>query len=356
MTYQREIAATITAKLAIYFVGTAFIATSVVHAQSPSPSSAGNSVPVTPDNFNRAETDMIYAGGVKEQGLGKFMHHREPLPLDFHIIRPNRDTLYSLSVFDLDAGPVTITLPDAGQRFMSLQVIDEDHYTPEVIYGAGTYTFNKEKIGTRYVSLGVRILVDPEDPKDIEQVHALQDAIKVEQPGGPGRFEIPNWDQRSQKKVRDALLALAATLPDTKRAFGARDQVDPVRHLIGTAFAFGGNPEKDALYLNITPSKNDGSTVHWLTVKDVPVDAFWSISVYNAEGHFQKNPFNAYTLNSITAKKVADGSVTVQFGDCDGKIDNCLPIMKGWNYMVRLYRPRKEILDGTWKFPEGKPR
>jgi hypothetical protein len=52
-------------------------------------------------------------------------------------------------------------------------------------------------------------------------------------------------------------------------------------------------------------------------------------------------------------KKGADGSVTVQFGDCDGKTPNCLLIMKGWNYMVRLYRPRKEILDGTWKFPEA---
>jgi hypothetical protein len=27
--------------------------------------------------------------------------------------------------------------------------------------------------------------------------------------------------------------------------------------------------------------------------------------------------------------------------------------MKGWNYMVRLYRPQKEILDGTWKFPDA---
>ena len=42
----------------------------------------------------------------------------------------NRDTLYSAAVFDLDAGPVTITLPDAGKRFMSMQVIDEDQYTP----------------------------------------------------------------------------------------------------------------------------------------------------------------------------------------------------------------------------------
>ena len=40
---------------------------------------------------------------------------------------------------------------------------------------------------------------------------------------------------------------------------------------------------------------------------------------------------------------------------CDGKIPNCLPITKGWNYMVRLYRPRAEILNGTWKFPEATP-
>ena len=104
--------------------------------------------------------------------------------------------------------------------------------------------------------------------------------------------------------------------------------------------------------LNVTPSKNDGTTVHKLVVKDVPVDAFWSISLYNAEGFFQKNDFNAYSLNNITAKQSTDGSVAVQFGGCDGKIPNCLPIMPGWNYTVRLYRPRAEILSGQWKFPE----
>jgi hypothetical protein len=72
---------------------------------------------------------------------------------------------------------------------MSLQVIDGDQYTPQVHYGAGSYTFTREKIGTRYVQLSVRILVDPASPEDIKRVHALQDAIRVEQPGGPGRFE-----------------------------------------------------------------------------------------------------------------------------------------------------------------------
>jgi len=109
---------------------------------------------VTPDNFNRAETDMYFGGSVKEGGLGTFRHNREAIPIDKQmVIRMNRDTLYSLSVFDLDAGPVTVTLPNPGQRFMSMQVIDEDHYTPEVIYGTGSYTFTREKIGTRYVSL-----------------------------------------------------------------------------------------------------------------------------------------------------------------------------------------------------------
>jgi hypothetical protein len=320
-------------------------------AQPAPPAPARDAVPVTVDNFNRAETDLNFAGGGGKQ-VGTFLHHREPISIDFPIVRPNRDTLYSLSVFDLDAGPVTVTLPNAGSRFMSMQVIDQDHYTPAVVYGAGTYTFTKEKIGTRYVSLGVRILVDPADPQDLKQVHALQDAIAVVQPGGPGRFEVPNWDRASQKKIHDALLALAETVPDTKRTFGPRDQVDPVRHLIGTAFAFGGNPEKDALYLNVTPSKNDGTTVYRLTVNDVPVDAFWSISVYNAGGHFQKNQYDSYSLNSVTTKTSTDGTVAIQFGGCDGKIPNCLPTMPGWNYIVRLYRPRAEILNGAWKFPE----
>ena len=200
----------------------------------------------------------------------------------------------------------------------------------------------------------VRTLVDPNDPKDVQEAHALQDAIKVNQ-NNPGRFEVPNWDQASQKKVREALLMLASTLPDTKGAFGARGQVDPVRHLITAASAWGGNPEKDALYLNVTPAKNDGSTIYKLNVKDVPVDGFWSVSRYNEEGYFQKNEYDAYTLNNITAKKNGDGSVTVQFGGCDGKTPNCLPIEKGWNYMVRLYRPRAEILSGKWKFPEALP-
>jgi hypothetical protein len=311
-------------------------------------------IPVTVDNFNRAQSDLVFSTVVKDGGLGKFVHHREPMRIDFPVVRPNRDTLYSMTILDLDAGPVTITLPDAGSRFLSMQVIDEDQYTPAALYSSGSHTLTKEQIGTRYISVGVRVLVNPHDPEDISAVHALQDAIKIEQKS-LGKWEVPAFDQASQKKVRDALLAIAETVPNTKGMFGPRGQVDPVRHLIGTAMGFGGNPERDALYLTVTPSQNDGTTVYRVTVKDVPVDGFWSISVYDAQGYFQKNNRDAYSLNNITANKRPDGSVTVQFGGCDDTTPNCLPIMKGWNYTVRLYRPRPAILEGTWQFPEAQP-
>ena len=313
--------------------------------------------PVTADNFVRAEIDMYFGGVLKDSGgaLGKFNHRRDVASVDQQtVIRLNRDTMYSSALFDLAAGLVTITLPDAGKRFRSMQVISQDHYVPMVVYNTGAHTLTREKVGTRHAVVGIRILVDPNDAKDVQQVHALQDTIKVQQKA-PGTFEVPKWDQASQKKVREALLVLASTMPDFRGAFGAKGQVDPVRHLIGSAAAWGGNPDKDAVYLNVAPSKNDGTTVHKVVVKDVPVDAFWSISVYNAQGYYEKNALNSYTINSVTGKKGADGSTTVQFGGCDGKIPNCIPIVEGSNYTVRLYRPRPEILSGKWKFPEARP-
>ena len=124
-------------------------------------------------------------------------------------------------------------------------------------------------------------------------------------------------------------------------------------HLIGTAIGWGGNPDSAAMYVSAYPKVNDGKTGYTLTLNDVPVDGFWSVSVYNAKGFFEKNPLNAYSLNSVTAKPNPDGSFTVRFGGCDAGSVNCLPIGAGWNYTVRLYRPRAALLNGIWKLPEA---
>jgi hypothetical protein len=313
---------------------------------------------VTVDNFKRAESDTYFSKFVKDGGLGKFNHRREPAAIDKQdVIRMNRDTLYSSAVIDLAASPVTVTLPDAAGRFMAMQVINEDHYTVTVIYKAGAHTFTKEQVGTRYVLCLVRTFVDPADPSDVAKVHAAQDALSVTQ-SQTGTFEVPAWDRASLDAIRNALNALAAANGgvDSARMFGRKDQVDPVQHLLGTAAGWGGNPLSDAFYSGVVPTKNDGQTAYRLTVKDVPVDGFWSISVYNKDGFFEKNARGVYSVNNVTSKKNADGSVTVQFGgQPDGSTPNCIPISSGWNYLVRMYRPRPQILDGSWKFPEAQP-
>jgi len=333
------------------------IGMSLLLASSVMPARANSSgQPVTFENYNRAQTDVYFAGVVKSGGFGKFRHGRELAPpVQQGIVRPNRDTLYSFVIVDLDAGPATITLPDAGKRFMGLQVVNEDQYTRATFYDAGSYTLTRDMIGTRYAIAVVRFLVNYTNKADVEQVHALQDAVQLSQER-TGTFNVPNWDEASLRKVQAALLQLGTTVSDTRRMFGAsEDQVDPVKHLIGSAMLWGGAPEKDSLYLPTTPMRNDGVTIHKLTVGDVPIDGFWSLTVYNKEGYLQPNKDNAYSVNSLTAKKGTDGAVRIQFGGCDGKVQNCLPITPGWNYTVRLFRPRAEIIGGSWLFPLAQP-
>lgn len=167
---------------------------------------------------------------------------------------------------------------------------------------------------------------------------------------------LPACFQASLKRVREALLALAAANGgiDSARMFGRMEEVDPVQHLLGTAAGWGGNPRNAALYAGTEPKQNDGKTAYRLTVKEVPVDGFWSVSVYNKDGYFEKNAQDKYTVNNVTAKPSADGSVTIHFGGDESAV-NYLPIMPGWNYTVRMYRPRKELLDGSWTFPEAQP-
>lgn len=338
---------------------TTLAATALLAMGWPLPATAEEAKPlrVTADNFCRAESDTYFARFAGEGGFGKFKHDRDLVSIDNQtVIRLNRDTLYSFGVFDLDASPITITLPDTGKRYMAMQVINEDQYTTDVFYAPGSHVLTKDNVGTRYVCLAIRTFVNPGDAADIKAVHALQDGIKIEQ-AATGKFEAPNWDEPSLKKVREALLALAAASGglDSSRMFGRQGEVDPVQHLIGTAAGWGGNPSYAALYAGIEPERNDGKTAYTLTVKDVPVDGFWSISVYDKEGYFEKNAKDAYTVNNVTARPNADGSVTIRFGGDDANAPNFLPIVPGWNYTVRMYRPRPELLDGTWKFPEARP-
>lgn len=308
---------------------------------------------VTVDNFVRAETDMTLTRYVKQGAWGKFLHIRGPVPIEKQdVIRMNRDTIYSVGVFDLNE-PVTIIKPNSGGRFQSMMVINQDHSMLPVEHASGEFALTQEKIGSRYVIVLFRTFVDANDPADIKAANALQDSIEVRQKS-VGKFEIPDWDGASLKKVRDAIGVLAATRADAKGMFGDKAKLNPISHLLGTAFGWGGNPEAAAMYDNVVPPNNDGKTPYVVTVKDVPVDGFWSITVYNKAGYMEKNDQNVYSYNNVTARKNKEGSITINFGAGSNAINN-LPITPGWNYIVRMYQPKPEIINGSWKFPKAQP-
>lgn len=308
--------------------------------------------PVTTANFNRAETDWVMGIQAKTGCFARLCTESGPAPLDKQqVIRMNRDTPYSRGVFDLTS-PVTISLPETGGRFQSLQVVNQDHFVKLVAYEPGSYTLTRDSIGTRYAFVIIRTFIDPASPADVAAGRKVQAATTATQ-ASPGSFEVPDWDEAQRAKLHDIMLSLAAFVPPGAVKFGDTDEVDPVGHMVGTAVGWGGNPPRDAAYLLKSVAANDGTTPHSLTVGAVPVDGFWSITVYNKDGYYEA-PESAISVNNVTAKKNKDGSVTVHFGG-DPKAPNYLRIMPGWNYTVRLYRPRAEILDGSWKFPDAVP-
>lgn len=309
-------------------------------------------VAVTVDNFDRAETNEIMKSYVGVAGIGEWVHNRAPTPIDQqNVVRMNRDTLYSFAVVDMST-PVTIVKPES-DRFQSMLLINEEHSMLPAIHEDGTFTIPPSLVGTRYLAVVIRTFADPNDPEDVKAANTLQDKLQIIQPD-KGAFEIPDWDPESLARVRDAIKVLGNTRSDTTPYFGQKALLNPLYHLIGTAVGWGGNPPEAAMYtLGLVPN-NDG-TPYTVTAKDVPVDGFWSVTVYNAQGFMEANDLGVYSYNNVTAKPNADGGYTINFGGCaDGRI-NCIPIMQGWNYAIRLYQPRAKILDGTWRFPDFQP-
>ena len=303
---------------------------------------------VTFENFARVESERMFAGIAAAAGSSNVWNHfRGPTPVEEQtVIRMNRDTLYSAAIIDVSQG-ATVTIPEASGRYISMMLVNQDHYINRVLHAAGTYERTAEELGSDFVLAAARILVDPENADDVAVVNALQDGLSLTS-AAAGQFAPAPFDVESFTETRDAVLTLSKGLSGLEGCFGPREAVDPLRHLLGTASGWGGLPEAEASYINVEPGLPVGE--YTLTVGDVPVDGFWSISLYNADGYFEPNEFGIYSVNSVTGIRDADGSITVRFGG-DPAAPNFLPLTEGWNYLVRLYRPRAEILEGRWSFP-----
>lgn len=204
-------------------------------------------IDVTVANFVRAETDHMIRANMQAFGvkIGALTHVRRPTTPDNQpVIRMNQDTLYSSTVLDL-ARPVTLTLPQVNGRYMSMHVINQDHYM-FVESKPGTYELTEEVVGTRFASVVIRTFIDINDPADLAKAHAAQDAIELSG-GGEGPFEAPDWNTDDLKVARKALNDLAVLGFDTTYAFGRKEEVRPVDYLVGAAAGWGGTAAKRGL-------------------------------------------------------------------------------------------------------------
>jgi hypothetical protein len=302
-------------------------------------------------NFARAESDVAIKKVYDAVGFGAWLHFRAPTPLDRQtVIRMNRDTLYSSAVLDLGE-PATVIMPETNGRYQSLHVINQDHYSFARLE-PGRYVLTQQNVGSRYAYLIVRTFMDADDPEDIAACNAVQDALAIEG-GGSGPLDIPDWNMDQLATARDALNTLAKLGASNVGAFGTEQETDPVNHLVFSAAGWGGMPLANTYAVLGSVDNNDG-TPHVLTVEDVPVRAFWSVIVYDADGFIPANDLGVYSYNNVTADPNPDGSITIHFGGDQDQI-NYLPIAEGWNYAIRMYEPSQEILDGSWVFPPIMP-
>ncbi|WOH38625.1 DUF1214 domain-containing protein [Thalassotalea fonticola] len=302
---------------------------------------------VTEDNFVRAASDIQMQNYIKRfSNLGRFHHNRWMYDLNNQVSkRVNLDTIYSFAIVDLNS-PVEITMPDTNGKYQSLMVVSQEHSI--TTYYQGTHILSQKSIGSRYAFMLIRTFVDKTDKESLLITHQLQNAVQLKQ-DDIGNFSVPQYEQASFDKISKKIMNTGTEKVSLRGYFGHVDQIEPKKHRYGAAYGWGGLPEKDAIYEQGKVDNPDGLASYFLTVESVPVDAFWSISIYNEHGLFEPDESAVYSINSTTAEKNIDGSVTIHFGRSGSK--NNLAIFNNWNYVVRLYQPRAEILRNEWFFP-----
>jgi hypothetical protein len=136
-----------------------------------------------------------------------------------------------------------------------------------------------------------------------------------------------------------------------------------LKRAIVSQLGLGANLPEDAIYpLNLgdeTGRPLDGDNKYTTTFEKgaaPPVDAFWSITLYDAQGFQVANGLNRFAVSSwMPFKHDPDGSLTLYFqNESPGKDKeaNWLPAPKGpFNLTMRLYAPKSDALTGKWDPP-----
>ena len=297
------------------------------------------------------------------------------------IVRSNNDTLYKTAFVYLGNGPVVLRSDSPSQeRFSSFQLQDDRNANyRNIIVPDGSYTlYNGEKpetitgeaveVPSLLSAVVTRIEVkDQNDAADMAGAQAVFDGITIE---GPTIREMPTvdllsgFDEQVAQEAHKRMDETAASVPFTGMIVGPGQEpgkdVPYLYHSAGTKVGWGGpstsHSAYDSMFTDESGETLEGSKGEYVLVTEAPpVNAFWSITVYDSTtSRLHPNDDDRYHINNTTAVKNEDSTFTFRFKvKCEDGDQNCLEVPAGpFDVAARYYLPEPEIMNGEWTMPK----
>ncbi len=296
---------------------------------------------MSPRVYIQSESRAFFHDFLGRAGINRFFHFQSlTKAADHWVVSPNLDTIYSLAIVNARKG-FTLVLPDVGDRFLSIQIVTEDHLTPFYLYGGARHEFAAGDFATDFVAVGIRIGTDgaAEDVRKI--IEQLQPQYAIQ--GAAPEDDLTPVDKPLLEKVRAALMSGYSALPNT---FGvmqkkAADVKDWEIFTYATAGAWGLSADENAMYAIGGPADAQGGECYVATFPPIPAKAFFSITAYGPEKYLMSDADNVVgSQHGVTLE--SDGSFKVAFGSekCRALAPNFLATPEnGWSILIRAYRP-----------------
>ena len=294
------------------------------------------------------------------------------------IVRSNNDTLYKTAFVYLGDGPVVLRSDSPSkERFSSFQLQDDRNANyRNIINPAGSYTLYHGKKPETITGEAVEVpsllsavitrieVKDPRDAADMAAAQAVFDGITIE---GPTITELPavdllsDFDEQVAQEAHNRMDQTKLSVPYSKTIVAPGQElgkdVPYLYHAYGTKEGWGGPATSHSAYeLMFTDASGEtleGSKGEYALVTEAPpVNAFWSITVYDSiTGRLHPNDENRYHINNTTAIESEDGTFTFRFKvKCEEDDVNCLEVPSGpFDVAARYYLPEQEIMNGEWK-------
>jgi hypothetical protein len=305
---------------------------------------------MTAMDYERAEAELLFDNFAKRAGgVNKFFHFPGLTKAnDRWVVSVNNDTIYSVATVDARKG-FSVTVPDAGDRFLSIHIQDFNHTIVDYTWSSGTHHYPADAVDTDYVLVGIRTATDGSESDQAFVREQLQPNFKIEA-GSAIPFE-PKFDPKLTEKVRAALMPEYRKLPDmygtVKYDIRAVDDWEKWTYTI--TGGLGLSPEDTAMYKQFAPEGTRGEVCYEASFDPIPARAFFSLTLYDKDKYLMSDDHNIISSNRKNFVARDDGGFDVIFGGMD-----CKSIAEdrganfgytpkdGWNGLVRAYRPDVE--------------